>query len=498
MHRFMGRYADLIIHFFNGDNWHNLADLSLKTGFSKSTIWRDLEFLETVLPKGWQFEKDDTRGIFLKKPENGTLENLLGQIRDQNEYFQILKLIILNNGVDISQITENVHISRSTAYRHLEKIKQLIKESGISLSVSPFKLEGDEKVIRHFILGFLQFMDFDPESESDQNIDAKNFQSKLLELGSKYSVSFRTGAIDRLSLYIFISNLRVSMEYYVKFPLTITINSIESRFMDFAKELVQFMVKCPNRELQLQEMYSYVIYLMSEEKPPNRSEYIKYAKSILRTKRGLPVLETFKILEEHIGFNLSEDELVVYYWFQKIKRMLIETEFGIGMGRGYLLQYAPYFESNPFYKTVEEIVTRICIENDLKPNEHDILDFFLLVQTSLLRKKERFSINTALISRSNIEKNYVESVLKYHFCHALSITKTDAFTNDYRQKYDEYDLIITTDSKVVGVVHVPRITISAIPLLSEINKIREFIDEKFAELYGLDASIIYPFTDINQ
>ncbi len=491
----MGRYADLIIHFFNGDNWHNLADLSLKTGYSKSTIWRDLDFLETVLPVGWQFEKDDARGIFLKKPENGTLENLLGQIRDQNEYLQILKLIILNNGVDISQITENVHISRSTAYRHLEKIKELIRESGISLSVSPFKLEGDEKVTRHFILGFLQFMDFDPGL--DNMIDIKNFQSKLLELGSKYSVTFKTGALDRLTLYLFISNLRVSMGYFVKFPLTITINNIESRFMDFAKELVQFMVKCPNRELQLQEIYSFVIYLMSEEKPPNRSEYIKYARSILRTKRGLPVVETFNILEEHIGFNLSEDELIVYYWFQKIKRMLIETEFGIGMGSGFLLQYVRYFESNPFYKTVEEIVTKICIENDLNPNEHDILDFFLLVQTSLLRKKNRFSIKTALISRTNIEKNYVESVLKYHFCHALNITKTDAFTNDYRQKYDEYDLIITTDSKVSDFNHVPSIIISAIPLLSEINKIREFIVEKFAELYGIDSSIIYPFTDFN-
>jgi len=498
MYQFIGRYGDLIIHLFDENNWNSLAELSAKTGYSKSTIWRDLEFLETILPDGWEFEKDEVRGIYLKKPKNGTFESLLGQIRSQNEYFQILMFIIMNNGVDITQITEKVHISRSTAYRHLEKLKQMIEQEGVSLTISPFKLEGEEKGIRRFIVGFLEFMAFDPESVNAPKVKhskVKEFQTTLLKLGDKYSVSFRTGALQRLTLYMFISNLRMSMGYFVEFPSAITMTYINNKFVDFSKELVHFMVKCPTRDIQLQEIYSYVVYLMSEERPSNRSEYLKFIRSILNSKRGEPVVKTFNILSEYIGFNLSEDETFLFYYFKKLRRMLIEVEFGIGTGRGPLLQYISYFNTNRFFKIVEEITTKIFIENNMNPKEIDILDIFLLIQSAILRKKNQFSIKGALVCRSYIEKEYIWGVLHYHFGNKIELIKIDAYSSDLRFKYDEFDLIITTDTRNLQIEHVPTIMISAVPSPSELNKIHQFINQKFFDQFGISQTMIYPYTN---
>ncbi|MBR8645697.1 helix-turn-helix domain-containing protein [[Brevibacterium] frigoritolerans] len=51
----------------------------------------------------------------------------------------------MNDGVDIPQISQAVYISRSTAYRHLEKLQEVVSEAGVTLTASPFKVIGDEK-----------------------------------------------------------------------------------------------------------------------------------------------------------------------------------------------------------------------------------------------------------------------------------------------------------------------------------------------------------------
>lgn len=492
MYRFIGRFADLVLHLFDDNGWNSLSELSEKTGYPKSTIWRDLEFLETILPEGWSFEKDDSRGIFLTKPENGTFESLLVEIRAKNEYFQIFMLIVMNNGVDISQITEEVHISRSTAYRHLEKIKEIINQAGVSLSLSPFKLEGEEKKIRRFIMGVIEFMTFDPSTDKN-SFKTSAFQSTLLNLGDKYSISFKTGALQRLTMYMYISNLRISMRYFIGSPAPMLNSYLDTKYYNFSKELIHFMVKCPTREIQLQEILAFVIYLLSEERPSNRLEYLKNIKSLLKTEKCAPVVKFFEVISDYVGFNLAEDDLFLCYFFQKLKRMLIESEFEIGTGRGPLLQYIHYFNTNPSYKKIGEIATQIFLENAMKVREIDILDIFILIQAAILRKKNQLCLKVALICRSIIEKEYILEILKFHFGNKLTISDIEAFSTDLRYKYDDFDLIISTDNRSIHIDHVPTIMISSVPSLSELNKIRKFLDKHFFEQYDLNVQMVYPF-----
>ncbi|ARF68765.1 hypothetical protein B7C51_14625 [Paenibacillus larvae subsp. pulvifaciens] len=50
----------------------------------------------------------------------------MGPPQESNGYIKILGLIIFQNGANINEIMDKVHISRSTVYRQIDKIKEVI------------------------------------------------------------------------------------------------------------------------------------------------------------------------------------------------------------------------------------------------------------------------------------------------------------------------------------------------------------------------------------
>lgn len=489
MNRFTKRYSDIIFNLLSDYKWWSLAELSERTGYSKSTIWRDIVFLESILPEDWSVEKNETQGIRLHKPENGTLEELLAQIREKNTYLHTLRLILLNDGVDISQISAEVHISRSGAYRHLEKLEDVVNEAGVTLTASPFKLIGDERKIRRFIMQYLDFMSFESQPINEE-YEGPKVESTLAELSKKYSISFRIGALHRLSMVLMISNLRISMGYYAAFPKDLLQTYEGSKFFELSKEMVRFMAKCPTREIQLQEILFFSIYLMSEERPLNKSDSLQYIKKRMKTNRGFPFTTFLNHLSEYIGFNLSEDDVFLYYVFQTFKRINFETEFETETVRTSMLQYLPYFQSNPIFQTIEELATEDFASVPLKIKKLDVLEIFSLLQASILRKWNQFKIQIALVSRTYDEKDYIREVLKYHFGNQLAISTVDPSALELIYNYEEFDLMISTDvgHTAVMIEHIPTIKVSAFPTPLELMEIKQFIENQFFRHLGIKRS----------
>lgn len=487
MNRFTKRYSDLIYYLLSENKWWSLAELSEKTGYSKSTIWRDLIFLESILPEDWSMEKNETLGIRLHKPENGTLERLLAQIREKNTYLHTLRLILLNDGVDISQISAEVHISRSGAYRHLEKLQDVVNEAGVKLTTSPFKLIGDERKIRRFIMQYFDFMSLESQHIKEPHNGAK-VEAALVGLSKKYSMSFRIGALHRLSMALMISNLRISMGYYAAFPKELLKTYEGSKYFELSKEMVPFMAKCPTREIQLQEILFFSIYLMSEERPLKKSDSLLYIKKRMKTNRGFPFTSFLTRLSEYIGFNLSEDDIFVYYVFLTIKRINFETEFETETVRNSMLQYLPYFESNSIFQSIEVVATESFSSVPLKIKKLDVLEIFSLLQAAILRKWNRHNIRTALVSRTYDEKDYIREVLKHHFGHSLAISSVDPSAIELIYNYEEFDLIISTDigRTEVMIEHIPTIKVSAFPTPLEIMEIKQFIEHQFFSQLGIE------------
>ncbi|MBT2687720.1 helix-turn-helix domain-containing protein [Bacillus sp. ISL-47] len=494
MNRFYKRYSDIIFYLLSENKWNSLAQLADKTGFSKSTIWRDLEFLETILPDDWKLEKHETFGIRLSKPESGTLESILGHIREKNSYFHTLKLILLNDGVDISQISQEVHISRSTAYRHIEKLQDVLQEAELTLTASPFKLVGDEKNIRRFIIQYLDLMAFKTE-DAISSVNFEEFQTALLKQLSNYSMSLRTGALLRLKMIIYISNLRVSMGYFVSFSKSTLAAYEESKFFLISKDLVHFMAKSPSREIQLQEILFFAIYLMSEERPINRSQHLRYLRGRKIGEREHPFAIFLDSLSTYVGFNLTEDDIFLFHIYQTLKRISLENEFKTETIRNSMLQYLPYYESNTIFQTIEERAIKAFSKVPLIIKKLDVLEIFTLLQAAILRKKNQHTIQVALVCRTYYEKDYIREILKYQHGNHLAISTLDASSMDLISKYEEFDLIISTDyhdsTNLIG--YIPTIKVSTFPTPSELMEINEFIQDHFFEQIGLDKEMVYPF-----
>lgn len=496
MNRFYKRYSDLIFHLLSENKWISLAQLAERTGFSKSTIWRDLEFLETILPENWKLEKHETFGVMLRKPESGTLESILREIRDKNTYFHTLKLILLSDGIDISQISNEVHVSRSTAYRHIEKLQEVLKESQLTLTSSPFKVVGDERNIRRFIMQYLDLMSFKPDAEKDW-LHSGDFQSALMELTSSYSMTLRTGAIQRLKMILYISNLRMSMGYFVSFPKTLVDAYKESKFFLAAKELVQYMAKAKitSRETQLQEILFFAIYLMSEERPTNRSQHLRYLRRRRIGEREHPFSVYLENLSNIAGFNLTDDDIFLFHIYQTFKRIYLEKELNTETLHSSMMQYLPYYETNPLFKTIEDLGVKTFSKVPLIFKKLDVLEIFTLLQAAILRRRNRHVIQAALVCRTYYEKDYIREVLNYHFGKQLSISTLDSSSIDLISEYEEFDLVISTDfdhsSKLIG--DLPAINVSAFPTGSELMEIKQYIHDHFLKQMDLDEEMIYPY-----
>ncbi|PFJ14734.1 hypothetical protein COD67_12850 [Bacillus cereus] len=487
MNRFGKRYSDLIFYLFYADEWSSLAELSKKTGFPKSTICRDLEFLEAIFPEGWGFEKDEAAKISLIKPENGTLENLMRRIREKNPHFYILNIILMNNGVTISQISQGICMSRSTVYRYLKTLKNIIQQAGVTLSASPFKIEGEEKKIRRFMIQFLDFIAFEPHTIKN-NKDAMEFQSTLMRLSAKYSIPLRIGALQRLTMIMYISNLRTSAGHFVSFPKRVLTNFKGSLYFDFSEELTHYMVRYSSQDIKLQEILYFCMYLVSEERPLNRSKHLHNLRSRIKNEKAHPFTKFLNGISGYMGFNLLQDDDFLFCLYKLLKRKTLETEFEVEAGRSSILLYLSYFESNPLFHIVEEMAKKyLNVVFTLKKN--DILELFSIIQAAILRKKNQQTIQVALMCSTYIERDYIREVLKYHYGQQLIILALDATSIDLIYKNEEFDLLIMTNinnQSVMQIEHIPTIKVSSFPSPSELMKINQFIEQHFLAQLGIN------------
>jgi len=489
MNRFNNRYSNLLYHLFSEGAWCSVNELSSKTGYSKSTLWRDLTLLNSNLPPGWGIEKNDIYGVRLIKPPKGTLEELWSYFRVDNTYFQTLELILFNNGITINDIIEKVHISRSTVYRHLEKIEEVVKSAGVTLSNSPYKVVGDEKVIRRLMMQYVEYMSGDL-NRFITSFDSKDFQNTLFELLKEYTISLHIGAIQRLAIILHISNIRITNKCFVTFSKAVINDYDKSPAFEISKKLFKYMIKCPNRDNQIQEILFFSLYLMSEKMPVNRTRELRDIRFRLNSESGKPFREFLTRLSKEIGIDVSQDEVFLYKFGQFVRRSLYDLYLSTDTRISNMIIYVPYFERNSLFILIDRIARDSFRKLPLLLENVDILEMFMLVQSSILRKKNQLVIETVLACRSYVEEDYIKELLKQYFGAQLNIHTIDFPDIDSLFRKDEFDILITTDlGQVVNVNHIPVFKVSAFPTSAELNEIKGFIQKFFIDKYDLNHNI---------
>ncbi|XRG78632.1 helix-turn-helix domain-containing protein [Rossellomorea sp. GAMAL-10_SWC] len=480
MNRFDERHASLIYFLFEKNDWCSLANLSEKTGYSRSTIWRDITFLNSALPKGWFIEKSETEGARLIKSPNGTLEGIWSYMKNENPYFQILEYIILNNGVTINEISTAFHISRSTVYRQLDQIKEVVEEAGITLDTSPLKLSGDEKKVRRFMMQYLEYKGLDYLNDLN-NIDLKNFRDTIVNYTTELSITLHLGAIQRLSFILEIINIRISMECYVSFSKDIYDKYKNTLYFDIAKKMFPFMEKCPTREQQTQEILYFCLCLLSEVMPNNMTEELYKIRIKMKENREDPRVLFLNVLSDYLHFDLAQDDDFLYKYFSTIKRTKYDTQFYTDTRMNTALPFLPYVEEHPLFIGIGNLVKKHLENETMSYGKLEILELFLLVEAFLIRKKNGMKINTVLICRTYIEMDYLYELLDYHFGKHLVIKIYDLSDIDVIKRHNHLDLVISTLKGQFLKEHLPVLKISTFPTEAELSGIRKFINQYFTK-----------------
>ncbi|MCK1993164.1 HTH domain-containing protein [Peribacillus muralis] len=449
----------------------------------------------STLPPEWKIERNEVQGVRLIKPKNGTIEELWFHLKSENTYFQTLELILFNKGVTIKNITQHVHVSRSTVYRQLEKIEEVVKSAGVRLTNSPYKIVGDEKKIRRFIMQYVEYMSGDI-NDFIATFDLKEFQETVLTLLKEYKTSLHMGAIQRLAIILHISNIRISHNCFVTIPKAVIEENEKSKAFEIAKELFPFMEKAPIREKQIQEIFFFSLYLMSEEMSLNRTQELRYIRSRLNSESGKPLSDFLGNLSREIGLDVSQDDIFMYEFAQTLRGINFDLKLKTDTRINNILQFVPYFKENPLFGIIEKIGMNLLGEFSVSFENIEILEIFMLVQASILRKKNQMVIETALVCRSYVEKDYIREVLKHHFGNQLNIYVMDFSDIDSLFRKNVFDLLITTDlGQLINIEHIPIYKVSSFPTPSELKEIKMFTRKNFIDRYGLNPEILYPFED---
>ncbi|WP_155592829.1 BglG family transcription antiterminator [Lysinibacillus cavernae] len=495
MNRFNDRHSDLLYHLFYEGTWCSLNDLSSKIGYSKSTLWRDLLLMESNLPNDWKIEKNEMNGVRLIKPQNGTLEQLWSHHRSENTYFQTLELILFNNGVTINEIIQQVHISRSTAYRQLEKIGEVVKSAGVQLSNHPYKIIGEEKKIRRFMMQYVEYMSGNIY-DYITSFDFDEFHNTLLKLLKEHSMTLHVGAIQKLGIFLHISNTRIRHECFVTFSKTVIEDYENSKAFKISKRLFKFMGKITNRDNQIHEVLIFSLYLMSEEMHLNRSQELRNFRLSLDLTNGKSLKQFLKVLSKNVGFDISQDDTFMYNFAQTMRGISYDIHLNTDTRLNNILHFVPYFEKNPLYILIEEIATTSFEPLIASLESVEILEIFMLVQAMLLRKKNQIVIEAALVCRSYVEKDYIKEVLKRSFGNRLNINVMDFSEIDLFFSNNDLDIVITTDSgQLLDNGHIPIYKVSSFPTPSELKEIKEFTHNFFVERYNLNKEFLHPFEE---
>ncbi|MFP3648296.1 hypothetical protein, partial [Paraburkholderia sp. SIMBA_054] len=90
----------------------------------------------------------------------------------------------------------------------------------------------------------------------------------------------------------------------------------------------------------------------------------------------------------------------------------------------------------------------------------DVLEIFSLLQAAILRNKNQHTIIVALVCRTYTEKDYIREVLKYHYGNQVRISTFDPSSKELIYKYEEIDLIISTEEDIIGFQKIPVIMVS--------------------------------------
>ncbi|HDR6289130.1 TPA: helix-turn-helix domain-containing protein [Bacillus cereus] len=445
--------------------WVSSKEIGTSIGCSYKTTQNEVKILKEKLPESWSLLSKKGHGMKLLHPSNETVASRF--VHDNKELiFQLIHLLIEGKGYSIEEIGDMLYINRNTTAELLKKVKQMIEPFFLTLKIRPYRIEGNEGLIRLLLFeisysknGNLYFH----SQNKCQHIDVKikTYLERahgitLTKFGMNTFCNFlnicilrNQGGFKAERLPFGVGDKIISQGYFKEF----------NRFFIILEEILECNIQIEDR------MYIYLALIYSEIEyiPSLKVALTKYSRVNTETalemvvtddalkqlyvpkKEYMEFLNFIRFLKKHLGYNFINNKLFLLksfslYCLSKLRSV------------SPMLQYSPKNSvlnniTNEYpllLKEINQIFKRWGEKNDFKFNTSNIMSFTLLMLEYLTSDKKLQPNILFVTSRSQIISDFTLNNMKRRFNGKAKIKKKSVWDLQKSDTlFENVDLIIT-------------------------------------------------------
>ncbi|MBC2206115.1 helix-turn-helix domain-containing protein [Listeria booriae] len=460
--------------------WYSIKKIAIDLNVTVSTARRYVEELQSSLPNGWEIAQQAYKGIMLIKPADQSIQAIIQSWITETLMFQMLELGFREQASNLQTIAQQSYTSIPSLYRMIRKANEFFEKDGITISKSPFKIQGKEEDIRTFFFHLFR------ETEAMTKVFPQDLLAIIhehvaqLENITQFHFSFTEK--KKITLFIAICIYRSKKKKHIT-TITPTQEDIDHS--------VAFMIFSFNRKLkdllgmslpvEEQRFLSQVFHQYTSRRVSGMLDY-----SMIETVEGFHFLadrlgqiagtslknnNTFiDLMNRQLRFFSEKNQQKDYLYYDDEKLFLeVQTRFR-SLYQQVSLSYQLFDRQSAMYQIESE------------KNVVEMVLFLVSIQNNLEVKKVLLFIN-----KGPIWVHFLIDLLRAKFHRGMEIQIVDYIDDLYTYDMRAVDFVISDTE--VGKLAKPVVVIAPLPSIRDFNTIEEMlVKTRTKEGYHIDTN----------
>lgn len=154
LNNILDRRLKLLVRLTYQDQPQSLEDLAQELNISKRILSNDIQ----IINKDWKLLEIKQKGklVSIQYNNGSNIRNIYKLILNKEPIFRLINTLILNPTLDMTDLSKKAAMSEASIYRNIRVFNEsFLRDFGVKISSTPFKLKGDQKDILLFSSVFL-------------------------------------------------------------------------------------------------------------------------------------------------------------------------------------------------------------------------------------------------------------------------------------------------------------------------------------------------------
>ncbi|WP_088041178.1 helix-turn-helix domain-containing protein [Bacillus sp. EAC] len=460
------------------DKWFKTEDLAKELSCTEKTIRNDLQAINMNLPEGWVIETIKGKGIYIKKPITGSVNQIRSLYIKNSLTFQAIMYIQFKKIKTINELATVLYATQQAVYKILDAVEGLLKSYNLKLKRGPLEIDGREFEIRLLCCDILDAL-YSHTKHSNENWPFETFSFFELKnivstITTKHKLFLYPLTTNKYVYFLATMINRIEKEIDLGLNDKTLVRIIDSEFYKVSSEISDKIENQFSLSISLNERIAFTLsiskfpYVSFNEIEKQEFLTIFYNKNTPYYEELYDLVET---LEKNLGIPLLKDAEFLYTFQNQFKRYSILTS---------IEKKAPSYSIDRYvYKHYPELfnqVTNILFNWTKKKSypevtSESVAKVTLNIQASKINLSIRKKKILLLTSNGPGVHRYISMKLKKAFGHHIDFLHTnyDDFESEKLNKLD-IEFIIADFQLEIETIH-PVIIIDPMLTQRDINQI---------------------------